>query len=841
MIKGYQLLKSTMRGALAPHAHRLHLTGPYRGNIDGYTGNELHGWVVKNGTNEGSVTVGLFVSEGLIETTVANMFRADVRDAGIGDGMCGFSFPIGQAILAAAETGGGTVYVRVLDGSDYELGSYDLPSAASGGLKENSPHMEQCRKLLFGDMELLSRLLKVAPETAPRDDDRPGLEHQNKFFSTTSPLPEGAVDGSSLNRLPAYLEYTKYRTRKERDYDTDGNPDDRDHFLNWYLSTYATVRNGLRVPLTRELIAYLNEPVVMGGQKFSLSRVMWWRLVRDAKRLKDFDLNDPEYFAETVFWWAASEARTLFAEDCLVPTRYVDLMRSVHVSRKDDAFPLSTFMEFYHRGNSQFHFLSGMRAEDRQLFTLCLVLMGVRRPDLLRYVPHRSLVKLFDRPEGRPSIFESFCQSLTLSKTAPKIGFDRFAAVLRDQGYDIYSHNFLSVTEDGNRLEAASLPLMAGKETAEVQLIGPFEKASGLGQATRLSAGILAKTGLKVNCVNFGLDNPAPEGFSKVGAVSDYKRAKINLIHLNAESIPLVYAYAPDVFSRAYNIGYFYWELDSPALCHYLGMELLDEIWVSTEYGVSIYQPEIDKPVTNVGMCYEALDAIDHDSSRALINQRFRLSGDEFLFLVAFDSYSFIQRKNPVGVLQAFQQAFEGIEDVRLIIKTQNRDNVSDTVQERMWNRIDAILARDPRIMVMNETLSYEALLQLKAASDCYISLHKSEGWGFGMIEAMNLHVPVVCTAYSGNMDFCSDETAWLVDYEEVALGPDDYIFVRKGQKWAEPDVEDAAAKLRAVYSDPIARKARADAAFETVHRDFSEKAIAERYGDRLREILQTL
>ena len=838
MFKGYQQLKSAVRGTLAPYAHRLHLAGPYRGNIDGYTGNELHGWVAHSGSNEGAITVGLFVAEGLVETTVANIFRADVRDAGIGDGQCGFSFPVGQTILTNAEKNGGKVFVRVLDGRDHEIGSYDLPSASSGGLKGNLPHLELCRKLLFGDLEILNRLLETAAEK-PAGNDRPDLLRHKRFFSTDSVLPAGAADDAALSTLPAYLEYTKFRTRKDRDYDTVGNPDDRDHFLNWYLTAYAVVRNGLRVPLTRDLIDYLNEPVVMGGQKYSLSRVMWWRLVRDRKRLEDFDLSNPVFFAETIYWWAATEARALFSEDCLIPPRYVDLLRAVHVGHKDDAFPLSAFMARFHRDNSQFHFLNGLRAEDRQLFTLCLVLMGVRRPDLLRYIPNRSLVTLFDKPEGRPSIFESFCQSLSLSKTAPSISFDRFAAIMRDQGYDLYSHSFLTLTAEGHRLEAASLPRINSGETVDVQLIGPFEKASGLGQATRLSAEIFKHTKLKVNCVDFGLDNPAPEGFSKVGKVSDYVNAKVNLIHLNAESIPLVFAYGPDVFSDSYNIGYFYWELNSPALCHYLGMDLLDEIWVSTEYGVQIYQPETGKPVVNVGMCYEALDNIDGDVARSAINQRLRLSGDEFLFLVAFDSYSFIQRKNPIGVLQAFQKAFEGVEDVRLIIKTQNRDNVSDPVQARMWNRIDAILARDARIMVMNETLTYEALLQLKTASDCYISLHKSEGWGFGMIEAMNLKVPVVCTAYSGNMDFCSEDTAWLVDYQETVLGPDDYIFVRKGQKWAEPDVADAAAKLHMVYSDPAARTAKAEAAFKNVRKNFSAKAISKRYGARLQEILK--
>jgi glycosyltransferase involved in cell wall biosynthesis len=107
------------------------------------------------------------------------------------------------------------------------------------------------------------------------------------------------------------------------------------------------------------------------------------------------------------------------------------------------------------------------------------------------------------------------------------------------------------------------------------------------------------------------------------------------------------------------------------------------------------------------------------------------------------------------------------------------------------------------------------------------------------MIEAMNLRVPVVCTAYSGNMDFCSDETAWLVDYDESVLRQGEYIFVRKGAKWAEPRVEDAARQLRAAYDDPKARLAKAEAAYVHIRDNFSVSAIAKRYGGRLREVLK--
>ncbi|WP_417743875.1 glycosyltransferase family 4 protein, partial [Salipiger sp.] len=426
---------------------------------------------------------------------------------------------------------------------------------------------------------------------------------------------------------------------------------------------------------------------------------------------------------------------------------------------------------------------------------------------------------------------------------SPALPRARYAAALRKRYFDLDNRSFCNFDRAGNRLEAAAMALPdPDREEVDVQLIGPLAKTSGLGQATRLSASILRQTGLRVRGVDFDLDNPAPEGFSSETMIEEYGPAKINLIHLNAESTPLAFAYQPDVFSNAYNIGYFYWELDRPAYCHYLGMELLDEIWVSSAYGLHAYKPDAkDTPVVNVGMCYEEHPDITRDAARAFVNARFGFDDSHFVCLFAFDSYSFVQRKNPVAVLEAFQQAFEGVPEARLVVKTQNREDVFDPMQAGLWARVDALMQNDPRIVVLNETLSYRDLLQLKAGADCYVSLHKSEGWGFGMIEAMALKVPVVCTAYSGNMEFCSEDTAWLVDYEESPLRQGDYIFVRPGSLWAEPSVSDAARQLRAVYDDPDARAAKVEAAYTHIRDNFSTAPIARRYGERLREILAGL
>lgn len=818
------------------------LSTPYRGNVDGYGGGVLQGWVVRRKSQHDPLRVGLFVDGGMIATRVANQNRPDVQAAGYGDGKSGFAFPIDDTTLETIIANGGEASVHVLDDSNFEIGKHFFDARPIGSFNAKSPQIKTLNSLLYGDLELLLKLdneLSADAALAPL----PKLTKHQAMFDHISFGKDDMPLQDKATKLPAYIEFMKRRMKLDRRFDTDGSPGDFDHCLNWYLIDYARLRHGRRIPLSKDVIEYLNAPVTMGGLPYTLSRVMWWRLMHNRPLLNSIDLANANWFNDALYWWAFHEARERYFEDCLVPRRFRDMLRAVHPNRRDDLYPMSTFLELFYRKNPGYKFLNPANTSDRETLTLALMVMAVTRPDLLRYIPGRSLLSAFESHDGLEPPFAQFVAALA-GENAPEhpMTYARYHSLLRNVGYDLTSQSFLSVTPSGDRFEAAALPAVSeDTDTVDVQMIGPFEKASGLGQATRLSQTALEQSGLSINAVDFGLDNPAPEGFSKVGALSDHKRAKINLIHLNAESIPLAFAYEPDVFSDAYNIGYFFWELNSPASCHYLGMEMLDEIWVSTEYGVSIYKPETGKPVTNVGMCFEEVPNLTREDARDFVTKRFRLTGNEFVFLVAFDSFSFVQRKNPIGVLRAFQKAFESMSDVRLIVKTQNRDNVLDPVQGRIWKQVEAIVEGDHRIQVLNETLTYENLLRLKKGADCYISLHKSEGWGFGMIEAMNLKVPVVCTGYSGNLEFCNDETAWMVDFEETPLLEDDYIFVRRGQVWAEPDQNDAAAKMRAVYDQPEARIEKAEAAWNYVQQYFAPKAISARYEERLREILAEL
>ncbi|SFB04255.1 Glycosyl transferases group 1 [Poseidonocella pacifica] len=793
------------------------------------------GWVHIPG--QPFVKVGLYLQDALLAQTMANLEREDVIAAGLADGPCGFALPLSEETLRLVQGNGGVAEVKVIGPRNQKIGVWRVDRADDPSVRPLQTGLSQRQKRLYGDVELLGKLLEL-----------PALEAREPLKS--SPVQKLLFDrrdflhpGHELpNEMFAYTEYIRYRDRLDERYQTDSAPEDVAHFYKRYLGVYGAMRGGLRIPLSKAAIDWLNEPIVIPGQTRHLTRVAWAFLMDVAPILKTMNFGASDWYAWVVYWWSVNQAEAIHCEDCLVPDFLIAVLGAVDETRWNGPLAPSEFMVRIHSETPELAGLDLNTEAGKQDLICALMILGLSRPDYLRYIPDAAIEAMLSSETG-PSAFATYVAEMGLPVS--DLTRQDYANALRHQRFDLDTKQFLTFTAEGHRVEYASLPVIdeaaADQDVPAVQVIGPFAKASGLGQATRLSAEMVEASGLSLNRVNFGLDNPAPEGFSRAEAVSGYQRAQINLFHLNAEAIPLAAAYQPDTFSGAYNIGYFFWELDSPGACHYLGMEMLDEIWVSSEFGVSVFQPHTDKPVVNVGMSFEALPDISRDEARAFLKKTAKLNSEDFVFLATFDSFSFVQRKNPLGVLAAFRDAFPVERNVRLVIKTQNRTRVADPAQIAIWKDVDKILANDDRIVLINETMQYEDLLRLKAGADAYISLHRSEGWGFGMIEAMNLNVPVICTGYSGNMEFCTEETAWLVDYEERLLEQGEYIFVRLGSFWAEPDVASASYQLRALYDDPVERERKAAAAYDFIQSKFSKQAISQRYARRLHEIIGDL
>jgi glycosyltransferase involved in cell wall biosynthesis len=206
------------------------------------------------------------------------------------------------------------------------------------------------------------------------------------------------------------------------------------------------------------------------------------------------------------------------------------------------------------------------------------------------------------------------------------------------------------------------------------------------------------------------------------------------------------------------------------------------------------------------------------------------MATDTFVFLFIFDFHSFVDRKNPVGLIQAYKRAFGARTDVQLLIKS------SHSSQHREELRMLQEAADGANVRVLDEVLSRSAKHELMMASDCYVSLHRSEGFGLTMAEAMLCGKPVIATGYSGNVDYMTPETSFLVPYKLITLdqthGP-----YRAGYHWAQPDLDYATDSMRYVveHRDSAARlglRAR-----EHVWNVLHPTAIAKSVLERLQEL----
>ncbi len=196
-----------------------------------------------------------------------------------------------------------------------------------------------------------------------------------------------------------------------------------------------------------------------------------------------------------------------------------------------------------------------------------------------------------------------------------------------------------------------------------------------------------------------------------------------------------------------------------------------------------------------------------------------------------FDYLSTIQRKNPVGLIEAFKLAFAPGEGPQLLIKTINAPLRPLAEEEVLW----AAHGR-PDIHVIDRSLSGEELNGLMAACDCYVSLHRAEGFGLTMAEAMAIGKPVIGTGYSGNVDFMNAENSYLVDYTIGRVGPDCEIYPPEGE-WADPSVEHAAQLMRRVYGDPEQAARIGARAREDIARTLSPEATGAAMRRRLEEL----
>lgn len=307
----------------------------------------------------------------------------------------------------------------------------------------------------------------------------------------------------------------------------------------------------------------------------------------------------------------------------------------------------------------------------------------------------------------------------------------------------------------------------------------------------------------------------------------DGLRHATNAFFLNADQLPIARSVLGRLaFANHHNIGYWLWELEKFPRDWRGSFKLIDEVWTPTAFVRDAIAAATTRPVLRIPL------AVACDAPPGMDRATFGLLPDDFVFLSSFDFNGFAARKNPEAVIAAFRRAFDdGTRNVRLLVKSSNGARFPDRLAA-----LQQLASGDPRIEVRDGFLASDAMRGLQNACDCFVSLHRAEGFGLGLAECMVLGKPVIATGYSGNLDFMNQGNSLLVDYRLVPLRRGDYPYWR-GQHWAEPDIAHAAHWLRRVFDDrEFARRIGGEAA-SSIRGTHSLAACAAAVTARLREI----
>lgn len=364
----------------------------------------------------------------------------------------------------------------------------------------------------------------------------------------------------------------------------------------------------------------------------------------------------------------------------------------------------------------------------------------------------------------------------------------------------------------------------------DVDVVGYLELALGVGEAGRLALKALTRTGLTVKGIETSLSSPASKvDTSCQSLLVDEGKAPIQLFVINADQIKSVVEHLRGrIRSDAYRIITPFWELAHLPDSWLSAYEIVDEVWAPTRFIQRALLEKVQKPVIHIPML------LDFDPPPSLPRSRFGLPRDRFLFFFAFDYLSFIERKNPVGAFEAFKSAFRRFGETYktgLVIKTQHADKLPAKAQP-----LRAMLEDDPDVILIDQTLSREETLGLIGACDAVLSLHRSEGLGLLVAEAMVLGKPVISTDYSGTTELVTSRTGYPVDYTLVPVEEGDYPFAA-GQVWAEADIDHAAWQMRRVFLDEDVVAKRVSEARLHIKMSFGAAEVTNRQLDRLRKL----
>ncbi|WP_049945445.1 glycosyltransferase [Butyrivibrio sp. AC2005] len=369
-----------------------------------------------------------------------------------------------------------------------------------------------------------------------------------------------------------------------------------------------------------------------------------------------------------------------------------------------------------------------------------------------------------------------------------------------------------------------------------ISLIGHVRGDFGLGESCRLVAGTIASSEIPFSIKNiFQNKNAAETNVSFADFESEELKYNVNLIHINPnELLSFILKADKKVFDNRYQIAYWLWELPEFPKEWIYQIEMFDEIWTPSEFVSEAVRKVTNKPVYTVPYAMsEPVTDGKYDRNY------FGLPDDKFLYLMSYDGLSNSERKNPVGAILAYKEAFskeylnslseehsQELKEAGLIIKATH-------AEDKELSHLRELMEGYKNVYILTDSYSKEEFNSLIKCADVYISLHHSEGFGLVMAEAMLLGTPTVATGWSANAEFMSEDACCMVPVKIVEIKKETPPY-HKGNHWADPDVHAAAKYIRHLYEDKDFYQYKKEAAAKYIRDCMSQKkavsVICERY-----------
>ncbi len=362
----------------------------------------------------------------------------------------------------------------------------------------------------------------------------------------------------------------------------------------------------------------------------------------------------------------------------------------------------------------------------------------------------------------------------------------------------------------GSQKAALMLNLATGdfspSRNVGVALYGYVRSQSGIGQGARGLVSAIKSQNIPLGVC--ALENPGdPREAYPFPEIALPKRGyRTSLINANAEQIlKLEELLNPRHLDGVYKIAYWVWELPIFPEAFRPAIERIDEIWVPSQFVADGLKKVTQKPVHVLPY------PVVPQNPAALGRSHFALPEHKTVFLTAFDIHSFLKRKNPASVIEAFVNSFDPSSPNAPVLAIKVHGNKGNSEARAV---LEKHIGGAQNIIIIDQTLKRDEYIALHHLADVFVSLHRAEGFGLNIAEAMLIGKPVIATGFSGNMDYMTPENSIPIGFEMVDV-PDGAYPHAQGQQWAEANQKEVILAMQRLAYDQherarIGKKARA-------------------------------